>query len=152
MVCDFKHIVCTFWCTWVIVTTLHGRNNIKIITPYISNNLMSCCRKVEDLLITKCNPVLCLKWLQFTYVNALHLHTFLRAVEPNVINPIYVFPQLKLTTRYNSQASALMLTVRLKLSSSAYLKQATSKCIFLLRQKQLLRYNMSVYIPNLAVL
>jgi hypothetical protein len=151
MTCDFKRIVCICWCTWAIITTLHGRNNIKIITPHTSNNLMSCCYKVGDLLITKCNPVLCLKLLQFTYANASHLHTFVRAVEPNVISPVYVFPQLKLTTRYNSQASALMLTARLKLSSSAYLKQATSKCIFLLRQKQLLRYNLSVYFPNLAV-
>ena len=92
--------------------------------------------------------VLCLKWFTSLMQIPSHLYTFVHVVEPNVISLISVFPQLKLTTHYNCQPSALMLTARLKLSSSAYLKQATSKCNFLLRQKQLLRYNMSVYIPN----
>jgi hypothetical protein len=100
-------------------------------------------------LITNFNPVfLPLKLLKFACENISHLHTFVSVTELKAINLMHVLPQLMLTTHYNCQPNALRLTARLKLSSSDYLKQATSRCIFLLRQQQLLRYNISVYILN----
>jgi hypothetical protein len=76
-----------------------------------------------------------LEWLKFAYASISRLHTFSSVVELSVISPNYVFPQIMLTTHYNCQPNVLTLTARLKLSSSGYLKQATSRCIFVLRQK-----------------